>query len=564
MQSSDANDNNDESAAGRRTAGRSPRAPDSSPDSPANSPTGWRRHDDLEPAGADTSPDSICPICRAQINNLCITNCNHRFCRDCIRRWTARNATCPTCRQTIHTIRNILPDGGTEVIQISRAELLAHRINETHSILMLLFTVLSHSLLPEVSSYLEQLNEIARELNIPTTLSRTSEARTPGAGSDAGAPPGARASASGSPSSLATMRSLASTSSASSSDGGSARATLFLGQLPLSPPGLMAAATSEPPSARSNSSSSSELTLRRLPGTIGFTSGADGAAQAAPAPPVSSPNEPALVSGARQQAIKATGGAGGHSNGQRVAGASAADPAPRSAEPVASCQPVPASGQTASAAAQEAGPRRAEPGVAAKAPAAGQQRPQSPPSPGAGGAGSRPALVRAAASMALAAGQQAQLARSDQLRRSSLVLAPQEHQYSSVQLADDNPRIRYTYSRPSSPAERLASDQTYGPLVAGGSGGLPAASSLRRPSAASGSFGASLPGVTQPPTPDEIRRALDQRRRDIRLLTECFNKVNQVYEVLMIMHMVVHRNQVELDTAPASEPNHETNRSADE
>lgn len=356
-----------------------------------------------------------------------------------------------------------MPNGMVEVTQISRAEQMANRVGETHSTLMLLFTILSHTLLPEVSNYLEQLNEIARDLNVPTTLSRLREAansavvaavtRAEATGATGAAGGGGiigQMGASSSPtSSLITMRSR-SGSAASSTDGsgggggGSAsaagptgrpnlaagvggplnRTTLLIGQLPLSPggrdepePGLGA--------QRNRSESSSAPTLRRVMGTIG-----------------SSTSRRRRRSSQRSQSRSPS-------------------PPPR------------------------------------------QQREE----------------IRAS-----------QAAATNQARQSRAT----------------------SRTPPPSP--------TTGPSTTAGTSTATGAQQARQQSTA----GPARPGTPIPraPTPDEVRRALEQRQRDIKHLTESFNKVNQVYEVLMIMHMVVHRNQVELE-APQGENQNSSSDSSD-
>ena len=38
-----------------------------------------------------------CPICFAQVNNPYFTECMHRFCRNCIKKWLVKHNTCPSC-----------------------------------------------------------------------------------------------------------------------------------------------------------------------------------------------------------------------------------------------------------------------------------------------------------------------------------------------------------------------------------------------------------------------------------------------------------------------------------
>ena len=48
-----------------------------------------------------------CPICINTINKdqLCITNCSHEFCYDCLSRWLSINNKCPNCRGIIETFK---------------------------------------------------------------------------------------------------------------------------------------------------------------------------------------------------------------------------------------------------------------------------------------------------------------------------------------------------------------------------------------------------------------------------------------------------------------------------
>ena len=49
-----------------------------------------------------------CPICLNNIKNtdICITNCNHQFCYDCLKKWLEKKKdTCPNCRQNIDTFK---------------------------------------------------------------------------------------------------------------------------------------------------------------------------------------------------------------------------------------------------------------------------------------------------------------------------------------------------------------------------------------------------------------------------------------------------------------------------
>jgi len=45
-----------------------------------------------------------CPIC-LEDKELCITNCNHNFCFDCLHEWLKINQDCPNCRKKIESFK---------------------------------------------------------------------------------------------------------------------------------------------------------------------------------------------------------------------------------------------------------------------------------------------------------------------------------------------------------------------------------------------------------------------------------------------------------------------------
>ena len=46
--------------------------------------------------------DNNCPVCLEELkDNVYITPCNHKFCKECITRWMSINRICPYCRQSI-------------------------------------------------------------------------------------------------------------------------------------------------------------------------------------------------------------------------------------------------------------------------------------------------------------------------------------------------------------------------------------------------------------------------------------------------------------------------------
>ena len=51
----------------------------------------------------------ICSICLHTINELCQTNCNRHFCKDCLDTWfNAKKNTCPVCSFKILNILFIM------------------------------------------------------------------------------------------------------------------------------------------------------------------------------------------------------------------------------------------------------------------------------------------------------------------------------------------------------------------------------------------------------------------------------------------------------------------------
>nr|XP_056704939.1 E3 ubiquitin-protein ligase Topors [Euleptes europaea] len=53
----------------------------------------------------DASPDSKCPICLDNFENVAYLNrCYHRFCFRCVQEWSKNKAECPLCKQPFHSI----------------------------------------------------------------------------------------------------------------------------------------------------------------------------------------------------------------------------------------------------------------------------------------------------------------------------------------------------------------------------------------------------------------------------------------------------------------------------
>ena len=48
-----------------------------------------------------------CPICMNNIisDQICLTNCSHSFCYDCLSRWLLIRNTCPSCREEIQSFK---------------------------------------------------------------------------------------------------------------------------------------------------------------------------------------------------------------------------------------------------------------------------------------------------------------------------------------------------------------------------------------------------------------------------------------------------------------------------
>ncbi|XP_028567751.2 E3 ubiquitin-protein ligase Topors-like isoform X1 [Podarcis muralis] len=54
---------------------------------------------------SDSSPDSKCPICLDQFENVAyLDHCWHKFCFRCVQEWSKNKAECPLCKQPFHSI----------------------------------------------------------------------------------------------------------------------------------------------------------------------------------------------------------------------------------------------------------------------------------------------------------------------------------------------------------------------------------------------------------------------------------------------------------------------------
>lgn len=84
----------------------------------------------------------ICPICHEELtlNNLCVTECNHKFCMTCFSRHIFYKNSCPMCRADLNIIKpkpNILSN--EEILSITSNELglfpVTQLIKDVYSIL---------------------------------------------------------------------------------------------------------------------------------------------------------------------------------------------------------------------------------------------------------------------------------------------------------------------------------------------------------------------------------------------------------------------------------------------
>jgi hypothetical protein len=50
-----------------------------------------------------------CPICLEEINDLLITPCKHKFCKNCIDEWIKIKCECPLCRTKLISSNKIIP-----------------------------------------------------------------------------------------------------------------------------------------------------------------------------------------------------------------------------------------------------------------------------------------------------------------------------------------------------------------------------------------------------------------------------------------------------------------------
>ncbi len=78
-----------------------------------------RDEEDLNGSMNCWSDEQICVICMNAISNLSIADtCFHRFCFDCLKRWSLSHKTCPLCWQHYANIRYNI-ESKTEFNEIS-------------------------------------------------------------------------------------------------------------------------------------------------------------------------------------------------------------------------------------------------------------------------------------------------------------------------------------------------------------------------------------------------------------------------------------------------------------
>ena len=64
-----------------------------------NSDSGNADEDDND--GDNSNENEECPVCLGTNDVVCITKCNHVFCRECIIGWVGLNHSCPMCRTSL-------------------------------------------------------------------------------------------------------------------------------------------------------------------------------------------------------------------------------------------------------------------------------------------------------------------------------------------------------------------------------------------------------------------------------------------------------------------------------
>ena len=65
----------------------------------------------------DDTPDDPCVVCLDEINNLSTTDvCNHRFCFECIKRWSEINNKCPFCKRQFTEVFHDFKEDNTHSI----------------------------------------------------------------------------------------------------------------------------------------------------------------------------------------------------------------------------------------------------------------------------------------------------------------------------------------------------------------------------------------------------------------------------------------------------------------
>jgi hypothetical protein len=53
---------------------------------------------------ADALAADVCPICYEEIKYVFVTECNHKFCKECINEWVKIKPTCPYCNRSFRNL----------------------------------------------------------------------------------------------------------------------------------------------------------------------------------------------------------------------------------------------------------------------------------------------------------------------------------------------------------------------------------------------------------------------------------------------------------------------------
>uniref|UniRef100_A0A6C0IAC7 RING-type domain-containing protein n=1 Tax=viral metagenome TaxID=1070528 RepID=A0A6C0IAC7_9ZZZZ len=86
-----------------------------------------------------------CPICyETVVNELCLTNCSHSFCKSCITEWVKFNSVCPVCRANTN-VRDFISNESysAHVMQYYFNDLNKHKMDYLVSVIQGVFPQLS-------------------------------------------------------------------------------------------------------------------------------------------------------------------------------------------------------------------------------------------------------------------------------------------------------------------------------------------------------------------------------------------------------------------------------------